>query len=261
MRESQQAIAPETYTRDYYESHCNGCAEFRETQGGIVPERLQFSFELAAISEGMDVLDVGCGRGEMLMRAARAGARAFGFDYASSAVDIAVEAINKRPNAIKILIHRGNALQIPYSENHFDRVLMLDVVEHMHPRELQQCLLEIRRVLRADGRLIIHTMPNTWYYRYGYPVYRLFQLIRGSRLPADPRDRWGFKEVHINEQNLLSLSRALRDAGFTSKVWLQPIHSYTEERNPLIRFVMRALVVIYPFRFIFCNDLVAIAVK
>jgi hypothetical protein len=50
-------------------------------------------------------------------------------------------------------------------------------------------------------------------------------------------------------------------AGFRTKVWLQSIHTYDEEPNPLARLAMRTLVTLYPFRWFFCNDLFATAEK
>ncbi len=260
-KDTQPSVSPEAYTRDYYQANCHGYAEFRESYGEIVSERFRIPLELAAISSGMCILDVGCGRGEILIHADKRGASAYGFDYAESALKMAAEAIAKHPQAHRILIHLANAQQLPYPDNCFDRVFMLDVVEHLYPHELHQSLIEIRRVLRPSGRLIIHTMPNTWYYRWGYPLFRMFHRLRGQKLPVDPRDRWGYSAVHVNEQDLIMLRRELKSAGFKAKVWLQSTHSYAEEPNELVRFVMRALVTLYPFRLIFCNDLFAVAVK
>jgi cyclopropane fatty-acyl-phospholipid synthase-like methyltransferase len=260
-RDAEGSVPPEAYTRDYYESHCAGYTEFRDSKGESLPARLRVPFELAEIARGMSVLDVGCGRGEILLQASQYGAKAIGFDYAVSALKIAADAIATRPDAETILIHLGNAQWLPYQDNSFDRVFMLDVVEHLYPEELLQALVEARRVLRPGGRLIIHTMPNTWYYRFGYPLFRLGQRLRGKHFPADPRDRWGYKHVHVNEQNLILLRCELRTAGFRAKVWLAPIQSYAEEPSRWVRFVMRALAMIYPFRYVFCNDLLAVAVE
>ncbi len=258
---NRPSVPPDVYTRDYYQANCHGYAEFRESYGEIFSERFRIPLELAEISGGMRILDVGCGRGEILVDADKRGASAYGFDYAMSALEMATEAIAKRSQAHGILIHLANAQQLPYPDNCFDRVFMLDVVEHLYPYELHQALVEIRRVLRPTGRLIIHTMPNTWYYRWGYPPFRLFSRLRGKNLPVDPRNRWGYSEVHVNEQDLIMLRRELRAAGFKAKVWLQSTHSYGEEPNQFVRFVMRVLVTVYPFRFIFCDDLFAVATK
>ena len=260
-RQPDTGVPSDVYTRDYYESACHGYVEFQQSLGENIPDRLRIPFSQANLSAGMSVLDVGCGRGEILVQAAQFGARAVGFDYAVAALDIAGEAISTRPDADRILIHLANAQHLPYLDSSFDRAFMLDVVEHLLPAELHQALVEIRRVLRPGGQLIIHTMPNTWYYRFGYPVFRFTQRLRGRRLPADPRERWKFREVHVNEQNPPALKAALRQAGFKTHVWLQSTQSYLEEPNRSIRLIMRALVTVYPFRWIFCNDLFAIATK
>jgi len=262
MTQSANKFVPsEVYTREYYETNCQGYDEFQRTQGTIIPHRLRLPLSLAAIESGMSVLDVGCGRGEILIHASQQAAWTCGFDYAIAALEIASESIAAHHHSDKTLIHLGNARNLPYLDDQFDRVFMLDVVEHLYPSELHEVFVEIQRVLSPTGRLIIHTMPNTWYYRFGYPIYRFVQQLRGKKLPANPRDRWGYKEVHVNEQNPIALRRALRMAGFKTKVWLRSTQSYTEEPNKYARLCMRALVTIYPFRWIFCNDLFAVATK
>ena len=153
---------------------------------------------------------------------------------------------------VKMDIH-----QIPFEENMFDAVLCNHVLEHV--QDDIKAMSEIKRVLTPTGKLIVHTMPNTWYYAVGYPLFRLVQRLRGRRLPSDPRDRWQYKEVHVNEQNPIRLHRALVAAGLTAKVWLQTTQSYDEEPNPYVRLIMKALVTLYPFRWAFCNDLFAVA--
>ena len=93
---------------------------------------------------------------------------------------------------------------------------MLDVVEHLHPWQLELALREVRRVLRPDGWLVVHTVPNRWALQYGYPLLR---LVRPS-LPRNPRTAYE-RQVHVNEQDPLGLWRLLRRCGFASRVWLE----------------------------------------
>ena len=57
----------------------------------------------------------------------------------------------------KILL---NAEKIPFKDNEFDQVVILDVLEHIKSHE--KALNEISRVLKKDGRLIISVPNNTW---------------------------------------------------------------------------------------------------
>ena len=130
------------------------------------------------------------------------------------------------------------------------------------PNELDRALAECFRALAPGGRLLIHTMPNLWYYRYGYPLYRLAMRLRGKRLPADPRDRYRYtRHVHVNEQTLPALSRSLRRAGFRARVRLHNLQDFANESSAAVRAVNRFLVNVYPLAWIFCNDIVALATK
>ena len=266
MVEPQPPSVPSsTYTREYFETNCEGHREFAATQGRELPLRLRVAFELAGIRPGQLVLDVGCGRGELTLHSGWQGAKVWGLDYATEGLSLAKRALSSvddatiRPN---IALQRADARRLPFGTETVDVVFMLDVVEHLYPEELSAALAEVRRVLRPEGKLIVHTMPNLWYYRFGYPAYRFFQVLRGHHLPADPRDRWALAhEVHVNEQTPPRLWQALEAHGFRSRVWLKSTQTYDYEANWVVRWGMRFLVNVYPFRWVFCNDIFAIGDK
>ena len=257
----EPTVSPEMYNQAYFTTECQGYEQFLETHGQTVPPRLQRALELAEVTPRMRVLDIGTGRGEVLVQCARRGADAHGVDYASTAVKLAAFAARTLPSTVPGSVHlaQSNAQGLPYAAGTFDRVFMLDLVEHLYPSELAQALQEARRVLKADGRLVIHTMPNMWYYRWGYPLYRLLQRLRGQRLPADPRARWTYvRHVHVNEQDPIRLRGALHRAGLTGRVWLESVQDYSYEGNRLIRAAMHFMTRVYPWRWIFCNDIFAV---
>lgn len=254
-------IPSSAYTHDYYVNCCDGYAEFSASRGDVLPRRLQLAYELAGVRAGMHILDIGCGRGELLIHAARQGATATGLDYAAAAVAIARDAVADVQTAAPIHVLQSSSLYLPFAENSIDCIFMLDVVEHLLPAELDQTLRESLRVLKPGGRMVIHTMPNLWYYHLGYPVYRGLQRLRGQRLPANPRERWAYHHVHVNEQTPTRLYQSVKAAGFATRVWLQSTQSYEYETNQLVRWGMTALVSVYPFRWIFCNDIFAVGVK
>ena len=252
------------YTRDYYNTSCQGYEEFAASRGGVLPARLAIPFHLADIQPKMKVLDIGCGRGEVVLHAAQAGAIVWGIDYASEAVRIAQEALAElldHDTKARIGLGQCDAKLLPLADNSVDRIFMLDIVEHLHPDELRTAISEAKRVLLPGGQLIVHTMPNLWYYWFGYPVYRLLQRIRGQKLPANPRKRFPYGHLHVNEQTPTRLKRMLDSCGFSSKVWLSPIQDYSYEGNKLVRWGMEFLTHVYPFRWIFCNDIFAVATK
>jgi len=152
----QQPVRPERYDRAYFLNSCEGYEEFVVSEGAHLSRRLKQSFEIAEVRPGMRVLDVGCGRGEIVRRCAELGVEVYGVDYAPVAVRMAREAG---------AVYQADAKQLPFPDACFDRVLMFDLVEHLHPWELDRALAEARRVLHPAGRLIVHTAPNAWYDR------------------------------------------------------------------------------------------------
>jgi SAM-dependent methyltransferase len=166
----------------------------------------------------------------------------------------------------------ADATALPFADCTFERVTMLDVVEHLYPAQLAQTLGEVRRVLKPRGYAVIHTVPNRWALSIGY---RLLRLVRPS-LPKDPRSSYEH-QVHVNEQDLMRLSAALRSAGLHSRIWLENLTieqarwqrrsdafgdvrgaSYGFFRHPAIRALAR-LALLTPLKLVACNDIYAIA--
>ena len=256
-----QPVRPERYDEAYFLGACEGYAEFIASEGAHLSRRLSQAFEVAEVGPGMRVLDVGCGRGEILRHCARLGAQACGVDYAPVAVRMARMAMADEETRGAVVIYLADAKWLPFPAASFDRVLMFDLVEHLHPWELDQALAEARRVLRPDGRLIIHTAPNAWYDRYAYPVVRLVRTLmgQGTNYPKDPRAVIPANlDVHVNEQSALSLWRALRRAGFRARVWLD-----TPPQNRREGLVFRAARHILfnwpPFHWFFQREVFAVA--
>jgi ubiquinone/menaquinone biosynthesis C-methylase UbiE len=137
----------------------------------------------------MAILDVGCGRGEILRHCAQLGANAYGIDYAEVAVRMSQRVIGGFEGEMraKTAVTQADAKHLPFPDTAFDRVLMFDVVEHLHPWELHAAMLEVHRVLKPEGRLIIHTAPNVWYDRYAYPLVPTGKSNSGRAAPTDVR--------------------------------------------------------------------------
>lgn len=216
-----EPVSPSVYTEEYYLGCSSGHDQFEESRGLYVPPLIYSIVERADIQPGQRVLDVGCGRGEVAFNLAAIGAFAVGVDYSSSALRLATSMRTEHAElADDVALTMCDAKQLPFRSQSFDAAFMLDVVEHLQTWELQLALTEVRRLLRPDGALYIHTMPNARFYHYVYPVLRvLSRVTRGKRLPHDPRSGYEHS-MHVNELTPSTLRRALRDAGFESRVWV-----------------------------------------
>ncbi|MDX2161717.1 MAG: methyltransferase domain-containing protein [bacterium] len=266
MNKRPEPLPSTLYTEEYFRTACEGYDEFNTSEGEQLSRRLSSAFALAKVEPGMTLLDVGCGRGEILRHAAQLGADAYGIDYAEVAVELSHRVIESA-NGItpgRTAVFLADAKKLPFPTGHFDRVLMFDVVEHLYPWELHQALLEVHRVLKPDGLFVVHTAPNVWYDRYAYPFVRAFRtaLGKGGSYPKNPREFLVSvnEHVHVNEQSILSMSRTLAKAGFKGKVWLESPPQHHRE-HPVIDALRYAAFNLPPLRWFFQREVFAVAGK
>ena len=263
QRTREAPLPSELYTEEYFLTACEGYDEFLKTEGEHLSRRLKQAFEFASVQPGMRVLDLGCGRGEIVRHVARMGAQSFGIDYAEAAVQLTRRIMQGEGGTFGLA--RSDAKHLPFAAGAFDRVLMFDVVEHLHPWELDACLTEVNRVLKPGGQIIVHTAPNRWYDAYAYPVVRTVRTAmgQGERYPKNPRalNVAINTEVHVNEQDILRMRRYLTRAKFEQvKVWLD-----TPPQNRGEGSVMNALRHIafnwVPFAWFFQREVFAVGTK
>lgn len=262
---SSGSVPSVLYDEQYFLNVCEGYQEFRSSDGAYLSQRLAEALAVAGIAAGMQVLDVGCGRGEILRRTSKLGAHAYGIDYASVAVRISRQvALQIRSEDVPAGVYQASALYLPFEANTFDRILMLDIVEHLYPEELSLAFREAYRVLKPGGRIVIHTAPNVWYDRYAYPVVRWVRTAMGEgrKYPKDPREIIPENlHVHVNEQSALSLWHSLRQHGYHSvRSWLSTPPQNRHE-NLVFRLARWALFEVPPFRWFFQREVFAVGEK
>jgi SAM-dependent methyltransferase len=281
-----ERVEPDVYTDDYYLTNCHGYEDFVESGGRRVGPRFVKALSLAGELRGKRVLDVGCGRGELVIQSAMRGADAWGIDYAQAAVDIAAAALSGADPSLRELMHvrQMDVKALTFEDGFFDVVFMMDVVEHLYPAELEAAFRELRRVIKPGGRLVLHTSPNKVFEERVYPhwsrrvnqaalgVSRLLRfndgLFNETMLPTGrefPHDRYE-REMHINEQSAPGLRAEVERHGFTVKsteFWEPPSKGgYFSSRRlnaelavlDFLRF-LRPLSFYAPLNRFFCNHI------
>ena len=153
----------------------------------------------AAVAPGAGVLDVGCGTGEYLRRARRSGLSATGVEPSAAMREIA------RRNAPDARIENGVATALPFADNSFDVVLLIEVLRYLHRSDIRLALREAARVLRPSG-IVVVTLVNRWALDGFYVRQRLRQIRRQTQ----------FDETHPHCEFFApsEAERELRDAGF-----------------------------------------------
>jgi ubiquinone biosynthesis O-methyltransferase len=128
-------------------------ARWRATELGATTEHLERSliFELLGDISGKQLLDVGCGDGDLAQELARRGAIVTGID-ASAEMVAAARARPAMGNA-PITYEVAEASHIPFPDASFDVVVAMTILCFVG--EAGPFLREIARVLRPGGRLVI----------------------------------------------------------------------------------------------------------
>ncbi len=197
--------------------------EEKEKPYGEYPLQLaRYLMERYGLTEGMTILDNGCGRGEFVHAFSKLGMKAIGTDISDYYKETYVVDLDKEC--------------LPFPDGHFDMVFSKSVVEHIHNTE--HYMSEMYRVLKAGGMLIL--MVPDWESQY-LIFYQDPTHIHPYTVKSVDRllNMCGFKDVEVEkfvqipsvwENKICSfLSYMLRKAGPVKKIYKNKFLRFSRE--------------------------------
>jgi len=133
------------------------------------------------------LIDIGCGRGDMLKALFAAGYTVAGVDLSPVSVEVC------KPHPVFIANLEKEAL--PFSEASFDHVFSKSVIEHLH--NPMPFLKEALRVLNPEGTAVI--MTPSWVHTKWGPFYLDYSHVTPFTLPSlrDAMNMAGFRDVRV----------------------------------------------------------------
>ena len=166
--------------------------------------------QLSQLREGMEVLDVGCGvGGPARTLASEFRCQVTGIDLTENYC-LAAEMLTARVGLDdRVTIHQGNAMDMPFDDESFDAVWMQHMAMNIEDKD--RLFGEARRVLRTDGRLVLH------------------EIVAGSAAPPYFPVPWASEpsiSYLISPDELHQLLAA--DGGFKELTWLDDTQECVE---------------------------------
>ena len=110
---------------------------------------------LAHLDTGEEVLDIGCGTGSLAIAAKRR-VGPYGSVHGIDASPAMIARARKKAGkaGADVTFTRGVAERLPFSDGQFDVALSTLMLHHLPPAAREQCVREIRRVLKPGGRVL-----------------------------------------------------------------------------------------------------------
>ena len=123
---------------------------------------LTVDFDRLGVREGDIALDAGCGFGRHSLEFISRGAQVYSMDMDMESLRktrFSLTEMKKqiRNHEIRYFVHSGDALNLPFKDGSFDRIICSEVMEHVRDDDL--ACRELTRVLKKNGRIAI-TVPT-----------------------------------------------------------------------------------------------------
>lgn len=198
-------------------------------------------FEYFPLRAGETVLDLGCGEGRHVISAY------LEQDVTSIGVDLSVDDLkttwekfqpfSEKENPNKYLaLSAANALQLPFADNTFDKVICSEVLEHIP--DYAGALAEIQRVLKPGG-LFCASVPRTWPEKICWFFSDAYHQVEGGHLRI-----FQANELHgqIEALGFKSFHRHWAHALHSPFWWLKCLFWNSQDDNWLIKQYHRFLV-------------------
>ena len=161
----------------------------------------------ASLDGNNNILDIGCGTGNILRIASNYFKNIHGIDVSANLLG----ELKRRQNNMHLLV--GEATYIPYKSSYFDMITMYGVLHHILNH--RNVFNEVYRALRNGGMLYIDHDPNYFFGRFYHIFYRIRYLNKHGFGTA-VADLSEYHHTQTGGLNPLEIKDALLAIGFRS---------------------------------------------
>jgi SAM-dependent methyltransferase len=147
---------------------------------------LTADYDILGLKSGDKILDLGCGFGRHAYEAARRGAQVVALDAGADEVDgvlgtfaAMVQAGELKESTTHVAVIQGDALNLPFADNTFNRVICSEVLEHI-PSD-KEAMAELARVLKPGGTMAI-TVPRFGPELINWALSDEYHMVKGGHV-------------------------------------------------------------------------------
>lgn len=243
------------YSETYFMNEATGHEEFNLFDGKFssLIDKFQMVVKVLELKKTDSLLDIGCGRGEMVIYHSLCGGDATGVDFSEEAIKLArAKAVELKADC-KFIVSSFEEID---EQKRYDIIVSIDFIEHISVNEGKTFYTKCFNLLNPGGKLLIYTFPNTLRRKYGYRLIRLFSLLKKKPLPRLEPDTISdhYRQYHLNEQNYLTIRKSSIDQGFRKTIVIYFDPSVNDS-------FLKSMLVHTPFRHLFLRGLTLISTK
>jgi cyclopropane-fatty-acyl-phospholipid synthase len=213
-----------TYSCAYFASPDIGLDEAQEAKYGLICRKL-------GLTEGMRLLDVGCGWGGMAMHAAEHyGVQAVGVTISQRQAELAEKRAAERGLSNRVEIRLQDYREV--ADGPYDAISSIGMFEHVGLARLGQYFSCLFNLLRPGGRLLNHAISRPWgpsgfdknsfIHRYVFPDGELHEV--GTVVSALQEKGFEARDVHSLREHY---AKTLRD-------WVANLEAHWDEAVALV---------------------------
>ena len=203
---------------------------------------LTVDFDRLGLQAGERVLDMGCGAGRHAFEMYKRGADVIALDQDADELSTVSEwfaAMREEgglPEGAEADVKQGDALDLPFADGEFDRVVASEVLEHIPDDD--RAIAELVRVLRPGGSIAV-TVPRWLPEKVCWALSDEYHEVEGGHVRIYRGDELVAK---LEDAGLRFLGRDHVHGLHSPYWWLKCAVGVTNDKNPLVKAFHQVMV-------------------